>query len=250
MYQGKKLAIVVPAFNEEALIAETLGNMPAEADRIYVIDDASTDATRQIVQTFLNEKIHLFSNDHNRGVGAAIVAGYRKALEEEMDIAVVMAGDNQMNKEYLPALLSPLLEGKIDYVKGNRLARLNYSQGMSTWRFFGNWILTLLTRVASGFWKVQDPQNGYTAITREALNKLDLDKVYPRYGYCNDILVKLNIAGCTVADVPIPARYGKEKSKIRYTAYITGVSILLLKGFLWRIWKEYLHPVTRKHATN
>ncbi len=240
MYRGYKLAIVIPAFNEEALIAETLNSVPPEADRIYAVDDASTDATRQIIETFVNGQVRLVSNGHNRGVGGAITAGYKMALEEDMDIVVVMAGDNQMDKKYLPDLLAPIIEGKADYAKGNRLSSLAYRQGMSLWRFFGNWLLTLLTKVASGYWKINDPQNGYTAITRKALKMIDLEKVYPRYGYCNDLLVKLNAVGGKVADVPIPARYGREKSKIRYGVFITTVAPLLLSGFLWRLKVKYL----------
>ncbi len=209
MYQGLKLAIVVPAYNEEALIADTLKGMPPEADRIYVVDDGSTDATCQVIQPHVNGRVRLLSNGHNQGVGAAIISGYRKAIEEGMDVAVVMAGDNQMDRKHLPELLAPIIAGKAEYTKGNRLTRFGHRKGMSNWRFFGNWLLTLLTRVASGYWRIGDPQNGYTAITREALKRINLDKVFPRYGYPNDLLVKLNIAGCRVCDVPMPARYGR-----------------------------------------
>jgi len=235
MYEGYKLAVVVPAYNEEALIAETLKGMPPDADRIYVIDDASTDATRQIVENFTDKRICILGNGHNQGVGAAIVAGYKKALEENMDIAVVMAGDNQMNAQYLPDLLDPIISGKADYAKGNRLSHPGHTQGMSKWRLFGNQVLTLITKLASGYWKIGDPQNGYTAITRDALKRIDLDKVYPRYGYCNDVLVKLRVASCRVYDVAMPAKYGNEKSKIRYGQYIPKVAWLLLKSFLWRL---------------
>lgn len=242
MNNGYKLGIVVPAFNEAQLISETLKGMPHSADRIYVINDGSTDATGQIIKSFNNEQFYILSNSHNRGVGAAIAAGYKKALEENMDITVVMAGDNQMDAKHLPELLEPLIQGKADYTKGNRLSKFEHCRGMSKWRFFGNWLLTLLTKISSGYWRISDPQNGYTAITRDALRKIDLDDVYPRYGYCNDLLVKLNVAGCRVVDVPIPARYGREKSKIRYGKYITKVSPLLLRGFLWRLRMKYLAP--------
>ena len=240
MYQGYKLAIVVPAYNEEALIAETLKAIPPEADCVYVVDDGSTDNTRQIITGFTDERIRFLSNGHNRGVGATIMRGYKEALEENVDITVVMAGDNQMDRKYLPELLAPIIEGKADYTKGNRLSCLAHRQGMSTWRFFGNWVLTLLTKIASGYWRVRDPQNGYSAVTRDTLKRINLDKVYPLYGYCNDLLVKLNVAGCRVADVPIPARYGNEKSKIRYGKYIGKVSPLLLQGFLWRLKGKYV----------
>ena len=235
MNQGYKLGVVVPAFNEATLIAETLESMPLSADRIYVINDGSSDATGQVIEGFNNGRFCIISNGHNQGVGASIVTGYKKALEENMDIIVVMAGDNQMDAKHLPELLDPIIKGEADYTKGERLSRFNYSSGMSMWRLFGNWLLTLLTKIASGYWNISDPQNGYTAITRDALERIDLDSVYPRYGYCNDLLVKLNVAGCRVTDVPIPARYGMEKSKIRYGKYITSVSPLLLRGFLWRL---------------
>jgi len=166
-------------------------------------------------------------------------------VEENIDIVVVMAGDNQMDSQHLPALLDAVIRDKADYAKGERLSIVNYSKGMSKWRFFGNWVLTALTKVSSGYWKIRDPQNGYTAITREALKRIDLDKIYPGYGYCNDLLVKLNVAGCKVVDVPIPARYGTEKSKIRYSKFITRVAPLLLKGFLWRLRMQYFPP--RRH---
>ena len=240
MYKTYKLGIVVPAFNEEKLIAETLKGMPPEADRIYVVDDASTDNTRKIAESFSDRRISVLGTGHNQGVGAAIVSGYKKALEENMDVVVVMAGDNQMSAQYLPDLLGPIVSGKADYAKGNRLTRLSHTKGMSQWRLFGNWLLTLLNKIASGYWRIGDPQNGYTAITRNALKRIDLDKVYPRYGYPNDMLVKLNVAGCRVADVPIPARYGNEKSKIKYSIFISRVSPLLLRGFLWRLKMKYL----------
>ena len=190
MYKNESIGVVVPAYNEEKLIAETLKGMPPEADRIYVVDDTSTDSTRQVAESITDPRICVLSNGYNQGVGAAIVTGYKKALEENMDVAVVMAGDNQMGTQYLPDLLDPIISGKADYTKGNRLTRLSHTKGMSKWRLFGNWLLTLLTKVASGYWRIGDPQNGYTAITRDALKRIDLDKVYPRYGYPNDMLVK------------------------------------------------------------
>ena len=241
MYETCKLGIVVPAFNEERLIGETLKGMPLYADRIYVVDDGSTDDTLNIIENFPDKRICVLGDGHNRGVGAAIVTGYNKAIEEELDVVVVMAGDNQMSAKYLHQLLNPIVSGKADYAKGNRLSRLSYAKGMSKWRLFGNWLLTVLSKIATGYWSIGDPQNGYTAITTKALRRIRLDKVYSRYGYPNDILAKLNVAGCRVVDVPIPAIYGKEKSKIKYSEFIPKVSYLLLKCFLYRIkWKYFV----------
>lgn len=147
-----------------------------------------------------------------------------------------------MDPAELPKLLDPIIEEKADYCKGDRLSRKELTLGMSSWRKFGNLLLTQITRISSGYWSIQDPQNGYTAISKEALSSLDLDSVYPQYGYCNDILVKLNVLGFRVQDIEIPARYGDEKSKIRYGRYIKKVSYLLFMNFLWRIKKEYILP--------
>ena len=244
MYKGKRISVIVPAYNEERFIEPVINTMPDFVDKICVVNDASTDNTHEIASTAArqNGRLVVITHGENRGVGAAIVTGYKKFLGEDMDIAVVMAGDNQMHAKYLPELLDPIIKGKADYAKGNRLSKLEYCRGMSNWRFFGNWVLTLLTKIASGYWKISDPQNGYTAITQGALRRIDLDGVYPCYGYCNDLLVKLNVVGCRVVDVPIPAQYGKEKSKIRYGKYITKVSLLLLRGFLWRLRMKYLAP--------
>ena len=146
------------------------------------------------------------------------------------------------NNLALPSLLAPIIAGKADYTKGDRLSKLSLSKGMSKWRLFGNWVLTVLTKIASGYWNVKDPQNCYTAITSKVLRQIDLNKVYPRYGYCNDLLAKLNVTGCRVVNVPIPARYGLEKSKIRHRKYIYTVSNLLLRCFLWRLRMKYFTP--------
>lgn len=235
MYQKCKLGIVVLAYNEEALIAETLGSMPAYADRIYVIDDGSADKTSDVVRTLSHLPVTLLRHETNRGPGAAIATGYKAALADGMDIVVKLDGDSQMDTKHLPSLLEPILEGKADYTKGNRLSKLSHRRGMSNWRFFGNWVLTLLTKISSGYWKISDSQNGYTAITIDALKQIELDNLYPRYGYLNDLLARLNVAGCRVIDVPMPARYGNEKSKIGYIHFIPRVSLLLLRCWLWRV---------------
>ena len=240
MYRENRIGVVIPAYNEELLIGHTIEGVPNFVDRIYVIDDCSTDATPQIVGSFEGPRVCALSHEMNRGVGAAIVTGYKRVVAETMDIAVVMAGDDQMDPAELTRLLDPLVEGKADYAKGNRLSALRHRHGMSNWRFFGNQLLSVLTKVASGYWRIGDPQNGYAAITIKALTRIDLDKIYPRYGYCNDLLVRLNVAGCTVIDVPMPARYGSERSKIRYGIYIRTVSRLLFSRFLWRLRMKYL----------
>ena len=241
MYRGRSIGVVVPAYNEELLINKVIQTMPDYVDRIYVIDDCSTDRTFDVASDYLRDsRLKLIHHQNNKGVGAAIATGYRQALKDDINIVAVMAGDHQMDPLQLPRLLDPIVEGTADYCKGDRLSISELTKGMSRWRRSGNVILTRLTRISSGYWTLQDPQNGYTTINKETLTHLDLTKIYPRYGYCNDLLAKLNVLGAKVKDVQIPARYGEEKSKIKYGNYIRKVSLLLLRNFFWRITRKYI----------
>lgn len=248
-YRERTIGVVVPAFNEELLIGETLRSIPDYVDRVYVIDDCSRDKTAEIVKEFekKDHRVKCISHEVNKGVGAAIITGYKKALQDRIDIAAVMAGDNQMDPKHLPRLLDPIVEGKADYTKGNRLLTAKFRKGMSKWRKLGNSILTFLTKVGSGYWHIMDPQNGYTAISNSALDTVNPDEIFPWYGYCNDLLVRLNIYSFRVQDIVMPARYGSEKSKIRYRKFIPRVSWLLLKDFFWRLKMKYVifsfHPL-------
>ncbi len=236
-FHGKRIGVTIPAYNEEVLIPAVLRNMPHFVDRIYLVNDGSTDGTRHLVGQLCRTEHRLTLIDHavNMGVGAAIVSGYKRCLEEGMDVAVVMAGDDQMDPGELPRLLEPLLEGRAGYSKGNRMSTSSHVRPMPVWRRFGNWLLKWATRVSSGNFEVMDPQNGYTAASADALQRIDLETIYPRYGYCNHILAKLAVAGIRTVEVPMAARYQGEKSKIRYATYIPSVSWLLLKLLLWRM---------------
>lgn len=237
MFQGKKIGVTVPAYNEEALVATTILNIPPYVDRIYVVNDRSTDGTHRLLcqMCLTNDKMVLINHTVNRGVGAAIVTGYKKCLEDGMDIAVVMAGDNQMDPAELPRLLAPVVGGEAGYSKGNRMSSARDMKGMPTWRRLGNWLLRWFTGLSSGNSKIMDPQNGYTAASAEALRSIDLDSVYPRYGYCNDLLVKFTVSNVRISEVPMRARYLGEKSKIRYREYIPRVTWLLLRSLAWRM---------------
>jgi glycosyltransferase involved in cell wall biosynthesis len=249
VYRDQTVGVVVPAYNEEMLIGDTLASLPSFVDRIYAVDDSSTDSTWQLIEDLSRKDARIIAIRHekNAGVGAAIVSGYRQSLEDGNQVTVVMAGDNQMDPELLPSIIDPIVGNCADYTKGNRLLSPEYRKGMSKWRFVGNTILTILTKFSSGYWKLMDPQNGYTAISRRALERIDLNRIYPRYGYCNDLLVKLNIFGFRVMDVEMPSRYGREKSKIRYGKYIGKVSWLLFKDFFYRLRTKYIilsfHPL-------
>ncbi len=226
------IAVVVPAYNEELLIQETLQGIPDYVTSIYVVDDGSSDRTAEQIVALNDPRIVFIRHEVNKGVGAAIITGYRLAKADQVDLIAVMGGDNQMDPEELPRLLVPVIEGDADYAKGNRLASRVYRKGMSRWRQFGNFVLTTLTKLASGYWDISDPQNGYTVISRKALSTLNLDMIYTYYGYCNDMLIKLSAAGLHTADVVMPARYGRERSSIRYGKYVRKVATDADEGVL------------------
>lgn len=243
MYKGKRVAVVVPAYNEERFIAQVLNTIPSFVDRIYAVNDASTDGTLEVISGIASQdgKIAVVNRKKNGGVGAAIVSGHKMACHDEMDVIAVMAGDGQMDPTILPKILDPVVEGKADYSKGNRLSTPEHRKGMSAWRRFGNILLTYLNKIASGYWRISDPQCGYTAISRETLQRIDLDRLYEGYAFENDMLVKLNVVGAQVVDIPWPApNYGYKTSKIRYPRFIVTTSWLLLRDFVWRLWVEYV----------
>ena len=264
MYKDNSVAVVIPAYNEEGFVGDVVRSLPVFVDRAYVVDDCSTDETWQEIQlavTHVNatreglvddQFAEAIQHEENTGVGGAIKTGYNRAREDGMDITAVMNGDGQMDPEILHRIIDPVAEGRADYAKGNRLLSRDHMDGMSRWRQFGNGLLTFLTKVSSGYWKTMDPQNGYTAISERALNRLDVDELYDDYGFCNDILVRLNARSMRVADVEMEAVYGEETSDITYRHFIPAVFTLLLRGFLWRLKTRYLvfdfHPLVLLYA--
>ncbi len=242
MYRNNKIGIAVPAYNEEELIQYTLLGIPDYVDRIYVCNDGSTDRTKEKVEEIAkgDPRVFLINHESNIGVGGAIVDCHKKSLEEGMAIIAVMAGDDQMDPAYLPQLFDPLVDGEADYSKGNRLYIRNALHGMSKWRLIGNRMLTILTKVVTGNWNISDPQNGYTAITAEALQRLPLDSLYRGYLFENDMLIKLNSLNMRIMDIPIPARYGNEISSINYSSFVTRGIVFMVRGYLWRLRNKYL----------
>ena len=248
MVEGKRVAVVVPAHDEEQLIGATLSGIPEFVDRIFVVDDGSRDGTVERARSSGDARVKLVSHDRNRGVGAAIVTGYRRALEDGSDVVCVMAGDNQMDPEDLATLVEPVARGDLDYAKANRLVSGQAWEQIPHMRYLGNAVLSLLTKIASGYWHVADSQSGYTAIGRSMLEQLDLDRVYTGYGFPNDLLVHLNVWNARVRDFRSRPVYGVgERSGIRYHRVVPRISWLLLKGFFWRLREKYVirdfHPL-------
>ncbi|MFA9427887.1 glycosyltransferase family 2 protein [Natronorubrum sp. A-ect3] len=289
MYREHTVGVVIPAYNEEGFVGDVIREMPDYVDRMYLIDDCSTDGTWDEIheaaradadgleleytgglddsrekakamtdggQTMLEQRAIVegsigrvvpIQHRENLGAGGAIKTGYLAALEDKVDIVPTVDGDGQMDLSQLPRLMDPIVEDEADYAKGNRLLYKEFRSEMPAFRFFGNSILTFLTKIASGYWKTMDPQNGYTAISHYALANVGIENMYEYYGYCNDILVKLNAKGMRVADVAMPAVYGDEESSINYMTYIRKVSGMLLRNFFWRLKVKYLaldfHPL-------
>ncbi len=238
MYEGKLIAVVVPAYNEEELVGRTIETLPGWVDLVVVVDDGSEDSTRDAAVAAARGRpgFEVLRHPENRGVGAAIVTGYRRALELGAQVVVVMGGDAQMDPLDLPALLGPVVRGEADYAKGNRLVWPGVRRVMPRVRWVGNWILTVLTRVVSGYWTVTDSQCGYTAISAHTVSSLPLERLYPRYGYPNDLLSWLNVMGCRVVDVPVRPIYASERSGIRVGRVAPRLLWLLARSMLRRLW--------------
>jgi glycosyltransferase involved in cell wall biosynthesis len=276
MYDGSSVAVVIPAYNEAPFIENVVTTIPAFVDRTFVVDDCSTDGTWEIVSslaeqtgthpvpdggtqeleraaatlqaTLPEQELVPIRHQTNGGRGAAVKTGYSLALADGHDVIAVMDGDGQMDPTNLDRLVEPVAAGRAEYVKGNRLASPTHWGEMSRWRLFGNAVLTALTKVASGYWGMRDPQNGYTAISADALDQLDLDAVYDDYGFLNDLLIRLGAQGMRLSDVPIDAVYGDESSGIRYSTFVPRLSWLLFIGLLWRLWAQYLRPGTNRQG--
>ena len=250
MYKRLKVYLVIPAYNEERLIIPTLKSVPKTIDKVIVVNDASKDRTAKLVLGYArkNRKVRLISHEKNRGVGQAIITGYKKSAEEKADVVVVAGGDNQMDFADLPNFLEPFARGEADYVKGNRFLWRSMKD-MPKHRFFGNSTLSLMTKIASGYWKVFDTQDGYTAISRRVIETIDWDKAWKGYGYVSDWLIRFNIYGFRVMDVPRRPVYLKNErqSQIKIGRYISKILPMLLKGFFSRLKQKYIirdfHPL-------
>jgi glycosyltransferase involved in cell wall biosynthesis len=251
--EGKTVAVVVPCYKEQGQITGVLQTMPDFVDGVIVVDDHSPDDTAEVVRRYAAEhdqagRIVLIERQANGGVGAAIVTGYKEAVRRRFDATAVMAGDGQMDPAELHLLAGPVVRGLADYTKGNRLFYDGVWQAMPKYRYLGNAFLSMLTKIASGYWHVADSQTGYTVVSLKALQTIDLDALYPRFGFPNDMLVRLNVYDFRVADVPVRPLYNiGERSKIRLWKVIPTMSWMIFKRFLWRMKEKYIihdfHPL-------
>lgn len=249
MYEGKTVGVVVPAFNEERLISKTLTTMPDFVDHIVVVNDGSKDRTGEIIAELQAEdsRIICVAHEVNKGLGQSLIDGYLKARELECAATAVMAGDAQMSPDDLPKVVEPICRGEVDYVKGNRLFHDDVVERMPTHRFVGNTGLSLLTKFATGYWHVMDPQCGYTAISLHALETIPIEKMIKGYGYNAHILYMLNVNNFAIRDVEVEPIYGEEVSRIDLKKYVPRVAWLLTKLFFKRLLRKHairdFHPL-------
>ncbi|NUT59239.1 MAG: glycosyltransferase family 2 protein [Agromyces sp.] len=240
VYKNATIAAVVPAYKEEALIATVVETMPDFVDHIVIVDDCSPDRTSEVVRSLDDPRVTLIRHEVNQGVGGAIITGHRAAMELGADIDVVMAGDAQMDPQHLPALLDRVTDDGYGFSKANRFYAPESFHGMPRYRVFGNVVLSFMTKLASGYWHLFDPQNGYTAVRTDVLRNIPLDHVAKRYSFENDLLIHLNIQQVSAVDVPVPAVYGEEVSSIRLGKVVPELMDLLFRGFWRRIWYRYV----------
>lgn len=250
MLDGKTIVAVVPCLDEERMLPGVIATMPPSVDCILVIDDGSRDGTLQVAAQMAaaHPRVIAIQHDCNKGVGAAIATGFKYARDHDFDVAVVMAGDGQMDPNDFLAIVRPVLTGDADAAKGNRLLARGAKGTIPTDRFIGNAVLSLLTKVASGYWHIADSQSGYIAINRAVLKTLDWDAMYPGYGQPNDLLVRLNIHDFRVVDVIVPPVYGRgEVSKLKKRKVVFSISWLLVRLFFLRLKEKYVfrdfHPL-------
>ncbi|MDP7319717.1 MAG: glycosyltransferase family 2 protein [Bacteriovoracaceae bacterium] len=250
MYKEHTVAAVIPAYNESTQIKKVITTMPDYVDHIVITDDCSKDNTVEIIESCLKDypKVVLIKHEKNQGVGGAIATGYKWARDNNIDTAVVMAGDGQMNPKDLPDLLDPVVEGVTDYSKANRLIVGQSHKKIPKIRFFGNSALSFLTKIASGYWHVADSQTGYTVANKKVLHTLDWDNMYKRYGQPNDVLVKLNVHNFRVMDIAQEPVYNVgEASGINIKKAVFSIGWLIVKLFFWRLREKYIirdfHPL-------
>jgi glycosyltransferase involved in cell wall biosynthesis len=249
MYRGLRVAVAIPAYNEERLITKTIETMPDFVDCIVVTNDGSKDATLQVLTELakVHPRLVVLDNDRNRGVGYSVVRGLKEAVARDMDLVAVMAADAQCDPSYLSKMCDVLIDEKLDYVKANRFNNLSALRAMPRFRRTGNIVVTLLNKFATGYYSIFDSQNGYGVFSRSALERLPFELIGQRYDYENTLLIAMSVINGRIKDHPVPAIYGDEVSTIPLVSTVTRALRVLFFGFWRRIYYKYVvfdfHPI-------
>jgi len=237
---NNRIAAVIPCYRVSAQLPDVVRGVLDQVDHVYCIDDACPEQSGRVLEQQLSDpRLTMLYNSTNLGVGGAVKAGYRAALQDGFDIVVKIDGDGQMDPALIPSLCGPIRDRRADYCKGNRFFELAYLQSMPALRLFGNTVLSLFSKVSSGYWRILDPTNGFTAVHAEALRSVPLDKIANRYFFESDFLFRLNIARAVVQDVPMLARYGEEKSSLRIHRVILPFLLGHLRNACKRVFYTY-----------
>ena len=235
-----RVHVVIPAYKVTDHILELLARIGPEIEKIIVVDDACPDGSGALVRKSSKDKrVEVIIQSVNGGVGSAVVTGYKRALELGADVVVKLDGDGQMHPEDINKLLIPIQLGEADYTKGNRFDSLDELYNMPKVRIFGNAVLSLWSKLSSGYWSVTDPTNGFTAIHRVALEKIHLSKLSKRFFFESDMLFRLNLAGAVVEDVPLPARYSNEKSNLKISKTLVEFPWKHTRNLFKRVFYRY-----------
>lgn len=240
MNQRPQIAVVIPCYKVSHSIVGVVEAVMEFADLVLCVDDACPEFSgRRVQDSISHSRLRVLFNEQNLGVGGAVKAGYMAALEAGCSVVIKLDGDGQMDPAKIPLLASRILKGESDYCKGNRFHDLDYLKGMPALRVFGNSLLSVFTKVSSGYWQIMDPTNGYTAIGRSALSAIPLDKISDGYFFESDMLFRLNVARAVVTDVPLKAHYGDESSNLRIGKVVGPFAFGNLRNFIKRIFYSY-----------
>ena len=239
MVDNKKIVVVIPAYKVAMHIENVIRAVPSFVDEIIVVDDGCPENSGAIVEELKFPNVTIIYNHINQGVGGAVMSGFLEAINNDADIVIKIDGDGQMDCSYISKLIKPIIEGCVDYTKGNRFMDFEALKKMPKIRLFGNSILSFLLKIASGYWNIMDPTNGFIAINREALMNLNMKKISKRYFFESDILINLNIYNIRVKDISIPAKYGSEKSSLNIIKTVFEFPPLIFKGLFKRIFLKY-----------
>jgi len=238
--ENQKLAVVIPAYKAEASISAVVELIPSYVDWIVIVNDASPDGTQKVVEKICDPRIVLINHGKNQGVGGAMISGFRKALELDAYLIAKLDADGQMDPRFLDRFALMAIRHQCDYVKANRFGHIEALPAMPRIRFLGNLFLTFLTKWASGYWNVFDPQNGFVMITRKMLKRLDLTKIDKSYFFENSMLINLNILRAQIGEIYMPAHYGEEISSMRLGKIIKDFPVKLVRGYVHRIYQKYI----------
>lgn len=237
---GTRVAVVIPSYKVTRHIVQVIASMPALVWRIYVVDDACPDGSGKLVSaTVVDARVRVLYHAKNQGVGAAVMTGYQAAIADGAEVIVKIDGDGQMDSSLISDFIEPILAGEADYTKGNRFYDLEEIRAMPPLRLFGNAVLSLMTKLSSGYWHLFDPTNGYTAIHADVAKHLPFAKISQRYFFETDMLFRLNTLHAVALDVPMDAKYADEVSNLKVSKIVGEFLFKHSRNFFKRIFYNY-----------